>query len=255
MSGAARGDLFDKSEEYEAMLDQGLRLSGEDRHYFIAGRLQALRELLGSFRPRSILDFGCGIGDTVVQLAAAFPDAEVTGVDAAEGAIEHARRVHTGPRVGFATLAEFEARGRYDLCYSNGVFHHIAPSERPRAAALVRDALAPGGRFALDFGQTAEGVYPRLEPRVEGEMAGFHFVEETRLDPMTSRIENVFEFSKNGRSERKLASQRVYMAGDVVRMLARAGLKTKELFGSIDGQPFGLSSQRLLLVAEKRDGA
>ena len=43
MTGAARGDLFDKSEEYEAMLDQGLRLSGEDRHYFIAGRLQALR--------------------------------------------------------------------------------------------------------------------------------------------------------------------------------------------------------------------
>ena len=149
MTGAARGDLFDKSEEYEAMLDQGLRLSGEDRHYFIAGRLQALRELLGSFRPRRILDFGCGIGDTVVQLASAFPDAEVTGVDAAEGAIEHARRVHTGPRVGFSTLAEFEARDRYDLCYSNGVFHHIAPSDRDGAVRLVYESLAPSGRFAL----------------------------------------------------------------------------------------------------------
>jgi hypothetical protein len=29
------------------------------------------------------------------------------------------------------------------------VFHHIAPSERMRAAGLVRDALAPGGRFAF----------------------------------------------------------------------------------------------------------
>ena len=82
-------------------------------------------------------------------------------------------------------------------------------------------------------------------------MAGFHFVEETRLDAATSRIENVFEFSKNGKSERKLASQRVYMAGDIVRMLAREGLETKELLGSLDGQPFGLSSQRLLVVAQK----
>lgn len=82
-------------------------------------------------------------------------------------------------------------------------------------------------------------------------MAGFHFVEETRLDPVTSRIENVFEFSRDGKSERKLASQRVYLTGDIVRMLSRAGLETRELFGSVDGQPFGLSSQRLLIVAAK----
>ena len=82
-------------------------------------------------------------------------------------------------------------------------------------------------------------------------MAGFRFVEETRLDPATSRIENVFEFSKDGKTERKLASQRVYLAGDVIRMLAAAGLETREIFGSIEGDPFGLSSQRLLVVAEK----
>jgi len=40
--------------------------------------------------------------------------------------------------------------GRYDLCYSNGVFHQIAPPERLRAAGLVRDALAPRAlRFRL----------------------------------------------------------------------------------------------------------
>jgi SAM-dependent methyltransferase len=150
MTATPEGAFFDKSDEYEEMLAQGLRLSGEDRHYFIAGRLAALRAQLGDgFRPRAILDFGCGIGDTAARLAELWPEAEVTGVDTAAAAVEHARRVHGGERVRFEPLAGFAARGRYDLCYSNGVFHHIAPAERPRAAALVRDALAPGGRFAL----------------------------------------------------------------------------------------------------------
>jgi SAM-dependent methyltransferase len=150
MSVPAQGALFDKSDEYEEMLAQGLRLSGEDRHYFIAGRLGAMRDWLGpGFRPRAILDFGCGIGDTVVRLAELYPDAEITGVDAAEPAVEHARRAHGGARIRFESLAEFRPKGSYDLCYSNGVFHHIAPSERVRAAGLVRDALAPRGRFAL----------------------------------------------------------------------------------------------------------
>lgn len=150
MAAPPKGALFDKSDEYEAMLAQGLRLSGEDRHFFIEGRLLALRDLLGTaFRPRAILDFGCGIGDTAARLASLFPDAEVMGIDAAPGAVEHARRAHGSERVRFETLDAFAPRGRFDLCYSNGVFHHIAPSERVGAARLVRDALAPNGRFAL----------------------------------------------------------------------------------------------------------
>jgi SAM-dependent methyltransferase len=150
MAVPPKGALFDKSDEYEAMLAQGLRLSGEDRHYFIEGRLQALRRLLGSaFRPRAILDFGCGIGDTAARLATLYPDAEVTGVDASRGAIEHAGRAHGSARVRFELLDDFTPRARYDLCYSNGVFHHIAPAERVGAARLVCESLAPCGRFAL----------------------------------------------------------------------------------------------------------
>jgi SAM-dependent methyltransferase len=150
MAAPPKGALFDKSDEYEAMLARGLQLSGEDRHYFIAGRLEALRHWLGAdFRPRAILDFGCGIGDTATRFASLYPEAEITGVDAAHGAVEHARREHGSARVRFETLDAFHASGRYDLCYSNGVFHHIAPSERVSAARLVRAALAPHGRFAL----------------------------------------------------------------------------------------------------------
>src|SRR5262250_3089329 len=113
MATTPRGELFDRSEEYESLLAQGLRLSGEDRHYFIAGRLAALRAWLGpEFRPRAILDFGRGLGDTAARLSELYPDAEVTGVDEAEQAVEHARRKHGGARVRFERLAEFRPGGR-----------------------------------------------------------------------------------------------------------------------------------------------
>lgn len=148
---AASGEeLFDRAAEYDAMLQRGLDLSGEDKHYFIRGRLADLAASLpAGFAPRRVLDFGCGIGDATTRLAELFPAARVVGVDTADEALAHAERVHGGERVGFARVAELAGLERFDLVYVNGVFHHIAPAERPRALAAIRDALVPGGRFAL----------------------------------------------------------------------------------------------------------
>jgi SAM-dependent methyltransferase len=143
-------ESFGRPEAYDAQLAHGLRLSGEDRDYFIEGRLRELCALLGpEFRPRRILDFGCGTGETCVRLGVRFPEAEITGIDATPAAVENARRAHAGPRLRFEHLAEFEARGEYDLCYSNGVFHHIPPADREGAMRLVHRALVRGGHFAL----------------------------------------------------------------------------------------------------------
>lgn len=148
MTRAEPEDLFDKSAEYAEMLERGLRLSGEDRHYFADGRVRALAARLDA-EPRAILDFGCGIGETALRLARTFPRAHVLGVDTSANAIEHARREHAGERVRFAPLEALSDHGGFDLCYTNGVFHHIAPSQRPGALEAIHRALRPGGHFAL----------------------------------------------------------------------------------------------------------
>ena len=95
-------------------------------------------------------------------------------------------------------------------------------------------------------------VLPRLQPRQEADLAGFHFSEDTRYEPVSGRIENLFTFSRDGRTESKLASQRVYMLSELVRLLTNAGFEVGRFYGSPREEPFGLASPRLLIVGEKR---
>lgn len=140
--------LFDLAAEYDAMLGKGLSLTGEGKRFFLDGRVKDLQARLAA-PPRRILDFGCGTGDTSAYLAEVFPEAAVVGVDTAERAVEHARAVHGTPRVSFHALDALPGLGTFDLCYVNGVFHHIPPEKRPGALGLIRNALRPGGRLSL----------------------------------------------------------------------------------------------------------
>jgi SAM-dependent methyltransferase len=143
-------ELFELSDQYAEMLQRGLQLSGETQDFFIAGRVRHLtRSLPPGFRPRRILDFGCGTGNTTPYLADAFPQAEIVGVDTAENALAWATARYGSLTVTFCRVADLARQDPFDLCYTNGVFHHIEPGDRPAALRLVRDALRPGGMFAL----------------------------------------------------------------------------------------------------------
>ena len=145
---AAGEDLFARSGEYDAMLAAGIGLSGEEKPFFIAGRLASLFSSLPvDWRPRRVLDFGCGTGDTTAALLARLPGAEVVGVDVSLPALEAARARHPGAR--FAAATELPRLGAFDLCYLNGVLHHVEPARRGATMAAIFAALRPGGRLAL----------------------------------------------------------------------------------------------------------
>src|SRR5438270_10961828 len=80
-------NLFQLSAEYDAMLHQGIRLSGESADFFVRGRVDDLARRID--RPSRILDFGCGIGRAADYLAKTFPDDRVVGVDTADKSIRH----------------------------------------------------------------------------------------------------------------------------------------------------------------------
>lgn len=137
--------------DYDAALAQGLAVSGEGKDFFARARiawlarcLQALRE-----RPFAVMDFGCGIGSAAPFLTELLNVRSVLGVDVSAAAIEVARRRFGSGQAEFALFDEYEATGRLDLVYCNGVFHHIPPADRAAALNYVYRSLKPGGLFAF----------------------------------------------------------------------------------------------------------
>lgn len=140
--------LFDRAAEYEAMLNQGIGLSGENQEFFISGRIEDMRSQIPP-GPRRILDFGCGTGKACARLADAFPLAQVVGADLSGDALRHARASFGSDRVTFVNIADLPQQERFDLCYINGVFHHILPAERQQTLTMIREILTPGAHLAL----------------------------------------------------------------------------------------------------------
>jgi SAM-dependent methyltransferase len=140
---------FDSPNHYERQLEQGIRLSGEARDYFIRGRIAELvRRLPREFRPRRILDFGCGTGETCRALLLAFPGAAVVGADTSETTLRWAAARH-GRSVTFTTVADLRGASPFDLCYVNGVLHHVPRAQQHGVLQGIRNNLSTGGYLAI----------------------------------------------------------------------------------------------------------
>jgi len=202
-----------------------------------------------------VLDVPCGQGRLTRALAGR--GCAMTGVDLSERALSAAREAAAASRSAEIRYRRAEMRdlpwpGEFDAAFSFGnSFGYLDDDGNAEFLRAVARVLRPGGRFALDYGQTAESVFPRIVPREEADVAGFHFAEDTRYDPLSGRIENIFTFARGDARETKLSSQRVYTLRQILDLLREAGLRALAHFGSPAEQPFGLGSPRLLLVAEK----
>lgn len=143
---------FDRyADDYDVALAKGLAATGEDKNYFARGRLRWLRAEFArrGFRPRAVLDFGCGTGSAAPHIAEELAPETLAGVDVSGKSLEVARREHAATGARFHLLGEYEPDGEFDLVYTNGVFHHIPVAERAEAVAYVRESLRPGGLFAF----------------------------------------------------------------------------------------------------------
>lgn len=141
----------DYSQQYDCCLNQALSATGEDKDFYAAARVRWTAKCLRALgvSPSSALDFGCGIGSTAPLLLSELKCGAVTGLDSSSKMIEQARQAQSNPQIQFSPLQDFRPRAELDCAYCNGVFHHIPVPERPGALGLARDALRPGGIFAL----------------------------------------------------------------------------------------------------------
>jgi ubiquinone/menaquinone biosynthesis C-methylase UbiE len=107
--------------------------------------LEALAPLAG----KSLLDLGCGAGETSVYFA--LQGAAVTAVDLSPGMIAVGKRLAAkhGARVDFLTAPAETLPfpdASFDLVFGNGVLHHV---ELVPALREIRRVLKPGGKAAF----------------------------------------------------------------------------------------------------------
>lgn len=111
-----------------------------------------VRENLPDFRPRRILDIGCGLGHNVLPIAETFPDAEVIGVDAGAPMLRYglARAKAMGiDNVRFmqgdaADLSQFENES-FDWIQSTMFLHETSYKSMPMIFRETYRLLRPGG--------------------------------------------------------------------------------------------------------------
>ncbi|HEV3145372.1 MAG TPA: class I SAM-dependent methyltransferase [Gemmataceae bacterium] len=136
---------------YDAALDQGLSISGEDKNYFARGRIAWLAETVQKlqFQPVSALDFGCGIGSATPFLFDLLGVRSVVGLEVSSKSRDIAAAMHGSERAQFRLLQEYDPSGTIDLAFCNGVFHHIPVDQRQSSVEYVFRCIRPGGLFAL----------------------------------------------------------------------------------------------------------
>jgi SAM-dependent methyltransferase len=137
--------------DYDAALDQGLAVSGEDKMYFARGRLAWLAACLHQLgeQPSTVMDYGCGIGFATPVLFEWLGVTAMVGTDISRRSLDVARRAYGSERARFLLFDDYHPDAALDLVYCNGVFHHIPPQDRAAAVAYVARALRPGGLWAF----------------------------------------------------------------------------------------------------------
>ena len=102
------------------------------------------------FKPKRILDLGCGIGVHAQPIALAFPAAEYHAVDVAAGLLRygHVAAEERGVSIHFHQRDAADTRfadASFDLVISNILFHETNHEWLPRILRECRRVLAPGG--------------------------------------------------------------------------------------------------------------
>ena len=105
---------------------------------------------------KTVLDIGCGIGNSTAVLAKKFPNAEITGADNSDDMLASARKEN--PDIEFIKLdAENEIdslKKRYDLVFSNACIQWI-PNHRKLNKDLF-SLLNDGGILAVQIPQQSK---------------------------------------------------------------------------------------------------
>lgn len=145
-------DNFDEfARDYDDVHAQTLDISGADRDYFSEYKIEEMARHEDVSSNLSMLDFGCGDGNSVKYMRKFFPKADLNGTDVSELSIKEA----DAKKIPGAKFKPYDAvtlpfeDNQLDVVFTSMVFHHISFDLHDGILKEIHRVLKPGGRFYI----------------------------------------------------------------------------------------------------------
>jgi trans-aconitate 2-methyltransferase len=142
-------------------------------------RTQPCRDLAArvSLAPRSVIDLGCGPGNSTQVLAERWPEAELTGLDNSADMIAQAHAGHPDRRWVAADIAQWAAGDdAYDLVFSNAALQWLP--DHARLFPGLMSHVTEGGALAVQVPGNWDSAAHRLMRNVAAQFPSTENVRE-----------------------------------------------------------------------------
>ncbi|MCC6327707.1 MAG: class I SAM-dependent methyltransferase [Acidobacteria bacterium] len=145
------GNFDGFAKDYEHVQNKSIRFSGADRDFFSEHKIKIVRRMEPG-EGISILDLGCGDGNSAPYFRHYFPECDYSGVDTSRVSLDLAEQTQGSERSVFVHYDGEKipfGDGSFDLVFAACVFHHIHPSAHTDVLGEVKRVLRPSGRLYL----------------------------------------------------------------------------------------------------------
>jgi ubiquinone/menaquinone biosynthesis C-methylase UbiE len=146
---------FDRvAADYDAQHRANIAITGEDPAFFSEYKIAALQEIAIAYGAsvERILDFGSGIGNSILFFRRFFPNSKLTCADTSERSLEMSQKRFPDRRETYA-LVQADAipapDASADLCFSACVFHHIPHEEHGHWLRELLRVTRSGGVLSI----------------------------------------------------------------------------------------------------------
>jgi ubiquinone/menaquinone biosynthesis C-methylase UbiE len=169
---------FDRfADEYRATHSANISVSGEEPEFFAEYKIaDAARYACESnLSPDTVIDFGCGVGNSIPYFRRYFPSSKLVAADVSRKSLDLAAKRFSGEADFFALNGKSIdiPDASFDLLFSACVFHHIPHEEHKHWLAELRRIARPNAMLVI--------------------------FEHNPWNPLTVRAVNTCEFDENAR--------------------------------------------------------
>jgi SAM-dependent methyltransferase len=199
-----------------------------------------------------VFDQCCGTGRLAVPLAKL--GAEVIGVEQAAAYVARARAAALGLPAkfdvgdAFTYVPDRPCAAAVNWWTSFGYLADDAANLRMLQRAF--DALAPGGRFALDFPNTAN-LYAVFRPHEITRRGDITMLRESTLDLAHGVLRKTWTFITGERRVERTSLLRLYTPDQLATLFVAAGFTEIACYGGTDGAPLALDRPRCIVVGAR----